>query len=296
MKIILDPNAGFCFGVRRAVDMTLRESRGEKPVFTYGPLIHNPQFIEKLRKEKDIQIINDPAEARRDTTVIIRSHGLPEDVVEKIRSKKTNLLDATCPFVQKIYVLGQKMVKEGYQVVIVGKKGHPETTAHLGNIPASILIESQKQIKNNFYFEKIGVVSQTTEKPENLQAIVDALSKKCKKIKVFNTICAATQRRQKTIKQLAKKVDLMIVVGGKNSSNTTNLKKTAEEIVKTRHIEEASEIKPKDIKNIKTIGISAGASTPDYLISEVIDRISEIFNKNEKKSKKTRSAKSRSKK
>lgn len=264
-KIILAEHAGFCFGVKNTIDIALKQNGS---VYTFGELIHNPQMIERLKK-KGIKKI-DSLEEIKDGTLIIRTHGVPPSIIERAKNKGLNIVDATCPFVKNVQRLAEKLEKDGYQVLIIGEEEHPEVVAIKGYAKNSIMINSVEQAEQ-LSFERAGVVCQTTQDSKNFKEIVKELRKNIKELKVHNTICTATRLRQKSALQLAEKVDSMIVVGGLNSANTKRLAKICSKKVKTYHIENEKDIKKEWLKD--RIGITAGASTPNFIIEKVINKL-----------------------
>lgn len=289
MKVLLAEKAGTCFGVRRSLDLAEKALAGGKKVLMYGALIHNPQVIEKL-KAKGAEVIEDASKARN-ALVLIRAHGVPPEIIKELKANNNEVIDATCPFVSMVQNKASVLEKEGYQVVIVGEKDHAEVIGIKGSTSKGIVIErpediegvqeqllqkksqGEKEVSDLFLprLGRIGVVSQTTQSDENFSSCVKELVKKAIEVKAFNTICNATHLRQAAAISLAKKVDLMLVVGGKNSGNTTRLKELCEKIVETKHSETVKELSPNMLKGKKVVGVTAGASTPDFLIKEVID-------------------------
>lgn len=274
MKITLADYSGFCFGVKRVLGLTeelLNEGIG---VSTLGPLIHNPQEMDRLKK-KGLEIANCPEEITNET-VIIRAHGLSPTLIDSLRNKK--IIDGTCPFVKSIHNLGCDLQKEGYQVVIVGEKNHPEVEAALGWIgPATLIVEENQDLSNFPFFDRIGVVVQTTYPKEALAQIIGGLALKTKELKFLNTVCNATNERQQAVQKLADQVEAVVVVGGRNSANTRRLTAICENSkIPTYQIETPTEIKSSWFKNLNNVGITAGASTPDWMIKEVIVKMTEI--------------------
>lgn len=274
-KVILSESAGFCFGVQRAVDQTKKtqEEYGKK-IYTLGPLIHNNDVVKFLENNEVFSIsLEEIEKLSKGDAVIIRSHGVSKEVMDLLESKGLVVIDATCPFVTNIQKKVNKYSKEGYQIVILGDKDHPEVIGINGWCNNNAIITKDGEFPNRIP-NKVCVVSQTTEKEENWVNTIKNLSVRTKELLAFNTICAATEVRQKGVFELSKTVDLMIVVGGKNSSNTTKLYQIAKtNCERTIHIENSSEL-PKEIINDKTIskiGITAGASTPDWIINEVVE-------------------------
>ena len=274
IKVIKARRAGFCFGVKRAVDMAFRAAEKGGNVFTLGPLIHNPEVIEilGLRGVSPIENIDD----RRIRTLIIRTHGVSREISEKLSDKGYKIVDATCPFVKKAQQYAKLLRDDGYQVVIIGDVEHPEVKG-LMSYAGDDAIVIQKDDALPHLKSRVGVVIQTTQPVGVLKKFIHDAVEHVKELKVFNTICNSTALRLKETKEMAKKVDLMIVVGGKNSANTTQLAHLCTSMsVPTYHIETASEIKKGWFSNVHKVGITAGASTPDWIIEEVEDRIREI--------------------
>lgn len=275
MKVLLAENAGFCFGVKRAVDEAIKtQKQYNKKIYTLGPLIHNGDVVKYLEENNIYAIdINNLDSLNEGDVILIRSHGVSKKVLDDLNEKGLIVINATCPFVTNIQMKVNKFSNEGYDIVILGDEKHPEVVGINGWCDNKAVITNDGEVKEEFS-DKVCVVSQTTEKEENWDKTIENLSKKqIKELKSFNTICAATEERQKSVLDLSKTVDYMIVIGGKHSSNTTKLYEIAKQnCANTIHIENASEL-PKDLlenKDIKNIGITAGASTPDWIIKEVI--------------------------
>ena len=275
-KVTLAKNAGFCFGVQRAVDEALRiQKEYNKKIYTLGPLIHNSDVVKFLEENNIFSIeLDEISKLNPGDIIVIRSHGVPQKVLSTLEEAELTVINATCPFVKNIQKKVQKYSNEGYHIVILGDKNHPEVIGINGWCDDSATITKDGNLEENLP-DKVCVVSQTTEKKKNWDNTLENL-KDVKELLPYNTICAATDVRQKSTYELSKEVDAMIVVGGKNSSNTTKLYQIAKEnCEKTIHIENLSEL-PDDFINddIKTIGVTAGASTPDWIIREVLDKMS----------------------
>jgi 4-hydroxy-3-methylbut-2-enyl diphosphate reductase len=271
VKIITAKRAGFCFGVKRAVDMAFNAAQNSNNVYTLGPIIHNPQVIEILKSEgvKPISSIDGP----NIKALIIRTHGVPHEVLEQLGRKKYKVIDATCPFVKKAQQYAKLLKDAGYQVVIVGDKEHPEVRGLMSYAGDDVVVinrsEPLPKLKN-----KVGIVVQTTQPLSLLKEIMLDMLEHVKQIKVYNTICNSTALRLKETMAMAKAVDMVLVVGGKNSANTTQLAYLCTSMsVPTYHIETASEIKEEWFSGVHSVGITAGASTPDWIIKEVEERI-----------------------
>ena len=271
-KVVLAKNSGFCFGVKRAIELALKT---KEKIYTLGPLIHNPQVIAQLEHKGIVAIdsINDIERGK----IIIRAYGIPRSVITRAKKKNLSVIDATCPFVKNVQQIAESLSKEGYQVVIIGEANHPEIIGIADRVKNPIIIEEVSEALKIGQFKKIGVVAQTTQSEENYKKIIHELKKHSKKLKTFNTICNATKNNQNAAKELAKNANLMIVVGGYNSGNTRRLAKLCAEIVETKHIEIADELKREWFENKEVIGVTGGASTPDWIIHEVIKRIENEF-------------------
>lgn len=273
MPIKLADNAGFCFGVKRAVEEALKaQSKYNKKIYTLGPLIHNNDVINYLIDNNIYPIELDEIDTlTASDVVIIRSHGIPEEVYERLKSNRLEVIDATCPYVTVIHKKVNKYFNEGYGIVIVGDKAHPEVIGINGWCNNSAFVSKCGEDLDNIP-SKVCVVSQTTEKQDNFEKVLNIIAQKSKEIVAFNTICNATEVRQKTADELSKQVDIMLVVGGHHSSNTTKLYDICSQNCRTIHIENASEI-PNEVINLSkfnNIGVTAGASTPDWIIKEAI--------------------------
>ncbi len=276
MKIFLADKAGFCFGVKRAIN-TAYEAAGKGRVYCLGPLIHNPQEVERLRKA-GIETVTDFSTLKPGDSVIIRSHGVPPRVLAQARDMGLTIIDLTCPFVGKAQRDAEVLQKEGYQVVVVGEKKHPEVQSILGYAGEdAVVVESGEDIEALKLRARLGVVAQTTQSYSNFSEIVLKLLRLSKELKVFNTICSSTKERQNAASVLASQVDVMLVVGGRNSANTSRLATLCRQEGKpTYHIEVADEIQAEWLEGIRTIGVTAGASTPDWVVDGVLARLKQL--------------------
>ncbi|MDA8098159.1 MAG: 4-hydroxy-3-methylbut-2-enyl diphosphate reductase [Nitrospiraceae bacterium] len=276
MQIILADKAGFCFGVQRAIN-TAFKAGGEGKVHCLGPLIHNPQEVARLR-DAGVDTVNDFSGLPAGDSLIIRSHGVPPDILLRAREKGLNIIDLTCPFVAKAQKHAESLSKEGYQVVVVGEKQHPEVQSIVGYAGENaVIIETPDEIETMRFAGKIGVVAQTTQSYGNFSEIVLRLLRLSKELKVFNTICSSTKERQDAAKVLASQVDVMIVVGGRNSANTGRLVSLCRESGKpTYHVEVADELLPEWFSGAERVGVTAGASTPGWVIEAILARLRTI--------------------
>ncbi|MCL2388880.1 MAG: 4-hydroxy-3-methylbut-2-enyl diphosphate reductase [Elusimicrobia bacterium] len=275
-KITEAKNAGFCFGVKRAVRLAEESlKKGVAPVYALGPIIHNPQEVGRLEKA-GIKTLKSPSVSKG--TLILRTHGIPLCLHYKLLKKpELKIVDATCPFVTRAQNVIKKIAPQAEVIVIVGEKEHPEVKAlvsyGMGKCKVIENVASAQKIKKTK--DIIYIVSQTTQTPENFKKVVNVI-KKVAKVKTYNTICRATFDRQSAAQRLAGTVDIMLVVGGKNSGNTRRLYEICSGKTKTYHIESAKDINAKWFKNKKNVGITAGASTPDWVIAEVRRRVKEL--------------------
>ena len=277
MEIIIAKNAGFCFGVKRAVDMVEKALEQGEKVYCLGSLIHNQQVIEKL-EQKGLVTLNSVEDVPAGAKFVVRSHGIAPELMEQIKIKGGIILDATCPFVRRAQLVAEKIYRDGLDVVICGDPKHAEVmgiNAWAKN--SAIIIHNENEAKELKFKKTIGVLSQTTQKMELLQKTVANLLANNKKIIIENTICLDSATKQAEVSALAKIVDVMIVIGGKNSSNTGKLVQLSEaENLPTHHIETAAELQKGWFLNVKKVGIAAGASTAKFLIDEVMDKIKKM--------------------
>ena len=272
-EVILAENAGFCFGVSRAVNKAFEMSSQNKKIFTLGELIHNGDVVRKLNdsnvftiEEKEISNL------KSDDTILIRSHGITKDVMDRLNEKSSNVINLTCPYVTNIQQKVREFHDRGYSIIILGDKKHPEVIGINGWCDNSALI-SNKGIIDFEIPQKVCIVSQTTEKQENWVKLVSQVSEKAKEIVAFNTICKATELRQASTDKLSKEVEAMIVIGGKNSSNTTKLHEIClKNNPNTYFVENAKDLEKylEELKKFSKIGITAGASTPQWIIEEAL--------------------------
>ena len=271
MEVILADYLGFCYGVKRAIHMA-RSSAQPGPARTLGPIIHNPQMVSRLAAE-GVEAVNSLAETPGEGTVIIRSHGVGPQVYEEAKERDLRMVDATCPHVKKAQMAAHQLSQDGFSVVIVGEKKHPEVKSIFEwSGRNALVVETEEEAAQIAPCDKMGIVAQTTFSGDKFQSIVACLLNKSNDIHIIRTICTATDQRQKAAIDLAGKVDMMLVIGGKNSANTTRLAQLCAEKTMTHHLETASELQDEWFHNIKKIGITAGASTPDWIIKEVYQK------------------------
>lgn len=276
MKIIVAKNSGFCFGVRRAINLALNLSKKSGNVYTIGPIIHNPQVVRELSK-KGISVVRN-LENIKNGNIIIRAHGIPRQTLESAKKKGMKILDATCPYVTRSKKYVEELTRDGYRVVIIGNPSHPEMKYIASYAPKdSVILKTEETIKKKIRLKhpkKLGIITQTTQSPENFIKITSKLLNYSNEFKIFNTICPDAVNRQTEAVKLAKKSDVIIVIGGKNSANTNRLAAISRKIQpKTHHIEMAGEIKDSWFRKTDIVGIVAGASTPDWIIKEVVYKV-----------------------
>lgn len=278
MQVTVAKSAGFCFGVQRAVDTVYEQvEKGVRPIYTYGPIIHNEVVVQDL-EEKGVQVLEsqEDLEQLNEGTVIIRSHGVGKEIYDQISAKGLNCVDATCPFVKKIHRTVEKESAAGRQIIIIGNDNHPEVEGIKGwcRHPA-LVIESAEQAEalNLPEGAKVCVVSQTTFNYKKFKDLVEILDKKRYDRIVVNTICNATEERQTEARQIAGKVDAMIVIGGSHSSNTQKLFEICrKECENTYYIQTVHDLDLEVLRSTGLVGITAGASTPKKIIEEVQKR------------------------
>ena len=274
MEVLLAKSAGFCFGVKRAVEKVYEQIQKEQKIYTYGPIIHNEEVVKDLEKH-GVQVIEgeDALKELKEGALVIRSHGVPKRIYELIEKNGLDCIDATCPFVKRIHNIVEKESSEGKKIVIIGNPGHPEVEGIMGwsQTPAEV-IESRQEAESLVVDEQapLCVVSQTTFNYNKFQELVEIFQKRGYNVNVVNTICNATEERQKEAGEIAAKVDAMIVIGGRHSSNTQKLYEICrEKCAATFFIQTLEDLHLELPKTAALVGITAGASTPNNIIEEV---------------------------
>lgn len=276
MEIILAKQAGFCFGVKRATKMAFEAADKGGNTFTLGPIIHSPQVVQRL-EEMGVKVL-DNIHAMESGTIIIRSHGVASGELEAAVRKELEVVDATCPFVKKAQEHVKSLSEDGYDVVVVGDADHPEVQGIVSYANGKVyVVGCGDQAAKLPRMGKIGIVAQTTQSLENLKSVVIECLVKGAEIRVFHTICDATAVRQEEAKELAERVECMIVIGGYNSANTRRLAEVCKELQpRTHHIETADQLDDEWFAGVQRVGVTAGASTPKWLIDEVMERIERV--------------------
>jgi len=269
-KIIMAKEMGFCFGVKRALDI-VNNQKGELSIL--GDLIHNKTVIERL-KEKGVRFIEsiDKAKTKK---IVITAHGVADSVKEEVKSKGFEVIDTTCPFVENIHKLTKEKEKEGYFVVLIGKPDHVEVKGIVKDLKNKIIVnnlEDAEKIRS----DRVAVFCQTTQEVDKVKTILEKINENVREVQFYDTICESTKLRQNSAKEVAKKADIVVVVGGKHSSNTVRLKEVCSKIVETKHIEFPEELKKEWFNGKEVVGITAGASTPQDVIAEVVEIIKRL--------------------
>ena len=280
-KVQLAKTAGFCFGVEKAVEKVYKEAKKKnKKVYTLGPIIHNEEVVKDL-EQKGVNVIANEDDLKEDGTIIIRSHGVTREVLDKCKKSGMEVVNATCPFVTKIHLIVKQEVEEGHRVVIIGNPKHPEVVGIKGwGDERTVAVNSYEEfMKLELDFEeRLSIVAQTTYNYNKFQEIVDKIVEIGYDIKCFNTICNATQERQVEARKLAAEVDTMIVIGDKSSSNTAKLVEICkQECENTIFIQTLDDLNLKELDTVQSIGITAGASTPKQIIEEVHSNVRPKF-------------------
>lgn len=273
MRVELARHAGVCYGVERALKLADEAAAQGRPVHTLGPLIHNPQAVAEL-KTRGVEVAARLDDAD-DGILVIRTHGVDPAIIRTAEQKGLDVVDATCPFVSAAHSCARELAEADYSVVIVGEEDHPEVEgimAHAGG--SALIVEDVADIPEALPSRRIGIVVQTTQSLARLKEIVDALLPRVSELRVCNTICSATAKRQLSAEELARTVDVMIVVGGHNSGNTTRLAEICTAVnPRTHHVETAEEIDPGWFAGADSVGVTAGASTPDAEVAGVVAAI-----------------------
>ena len=276
MRVEVARYAGICYGVERALQLAEEAAVNGTPVHTLGPLIHNPQAVTALR-ESGVEVANTLDEAPTGT-LVIRTHGVEPALIDAARDQGLDVVDATCPHVSKAHEAAEELKRGGYTVVIVGEADHPEVEgimAHAGG--EALVVSSAEELPAHLPSRRIGIVVQTTQSLRRLNEVVDAIMPKASEVRVFNTICSATSKRQQSAEELAENVDVMIVVGGHNSGNTTRLAEICSAVnLRVHHVETAGDLDPAWFVGAESVGVTAGASTPDEQMQGVIRAIEAI--------------------
>ncbi len=273
MKIILADCAGYCYGVERALKLAneAAEKGGEK-IYSLGPLIHNRHVVEKLREMKNIHPVEKVSDAGGGK-LIIRAHGVSPDILAEAEKAGNEIINATCKFVYIAQVYARQLFDEGYDIIILGEKDHPEVIGLVGYAGGkAIVVENASQLPDKKRWKKAGIVVQTTQDIEKLKGLVSFMVDRCSELKIYNTICSATAMRQEAARETAGKCGIMLVLGDRQSGNTRRLAQICEEVQpKTFLIERIQELDPSLFEGVECVGVTAGASTPNFIIREALN-------------------------
>lgn len=273
MRVEVARYAGICYGVERALKLAGEAAESGAEVHTLGPLIHNPQAVAALREE-GVGVANSLDEAKSGT-LVIRSHGVEPAIIEDAKSRGLDVVDATCPHVSKAHEAAEQLKDGGYAVIIVGEADHPEVEgimAHAGG--QALVVSSAGELPERLPSRRVGIVVQTTQSLRRLDEVVEAVLPRASEVRVFNTICSATSKRQESARELAERVDVMVIVGGHNSGNTTRLAEISSAVnPRTHHVETPDELDPAWFAGAEVVGVTAGASTPDEQMQAVVRAI-----------------------
>lgn len=286
-RIEVAEGSGVCFGVRRALELAEEALAGGRTVYSLGPIIHNPQEMARLQA-RGIRVIESLQDVRAGGVLLIRSHGLAPDLIEEARRRGLDVLDATCPLVHRVQALAVDLAREGYQVLLAGDASHPEVRAILGHAPEARVVATPEEAAARGLKGRVALVAQTTFSPERFRGLArDLAGQDLAELRVVSTICQATVERQRAAADLAGRVDVMFVIGGRNSANTRALADLcAERGVATHHVEAAEEVREEDVRGSRRatrhgerrrIGVAAGASTPRWIIEAVCARVRELL-------------------
>lgn len=274
MKITIAKDAGYCFGVRDAVNLAYETAKEHGEVYMLGDIVHNENVINDLDKA-GAKVVNNINEVPKDKPILLRAHGTKKDIWNKANNRKMNVVDATCPLVHEIHNEVKKLAEDGRQIFVIGDHGHDEVIAIADQVPDTIVIASKREAEKLKKYKKAGVVSQSTQTIENVQEIINILMQKVFDLHFVNTICYPTKRNQEQIKKLAVESDVMLIIGSFTSANSKRLTLLSKLINKnTYQVTSVKDIKEKWFEDCNSVGISAGASTPDYLIEEVENKLS----------------------
>jgi len=274
MKIHIAEHAGTCFGVDNAIKIAFEATEREKNLHILGDLVHNPQTVKQLL-DRGVQVVDDIKQLSEGDNLIIRAHGENKATYAYCKKNNINIIDCTCPFVRRTQVIASQLDNSGYKVVLIGDADHPEVRGIAAQAKDPIIVSNAEQLdaKSLNGFQKLGVLAQTTQRKENFEEIVKGIISNNRETKVFNTICSATTNRQQAALKICDEVDLMIVIGGRNSANTKRLNEICSQKIKTHWITDAAELENQWFKNIKSVGITAGASTPEIVIQQILKKI-----------------------
>jgi 4-hydroxy-3-methylbut-2-enyl diphosphate reductase len=277
VKINVAKNAGFCFGVKRAVDMALNGAKKHKDIYMLGDIVHNEYVIKNI-KTAGVKVVKNINEIEKGA-LLLRAHGTTPKIYNEAKKRGLKIIDATCPLVLEIHKTAKKLEKEGYKIVIIGDNNHDEVIGIASQVTNPIIISKTKDVSKKIknITKKIGVIIQSTQNIENAKNIISGLIPYCRELKFIDTICGPTKSYQKEIRTMPKKNDVMIIVGSFKSANTCRLTEISKSLnPNTYQVESEKKIKPEWFKHFKSVGITAGASTPNWIIEKVIKKIESL--------------------
>lgn len=282
VMVVVAKSAGFCFGVRDAFNIALSAARNSQDnnVYMLGHIVHNEHVVKQV-VESGVKVVDDISTVPSNSTLLIRAHGTVPDAYALAKERNLKIIDATCPLVNEIHRVALSLQEEGYQLVVIGDHGHDEVVGLAGYLNKPIIVATPEEVNKKIprRYPKIGVICQSTQDIENVRNILAVLSVKCKELRFVNTICPPTTQHQKDIRIMPQEMDAMIIVGSFTSANTCRLTSISKKInSKTYQVESAEDLKPGWFVGVKKIGVTGGASTPDYIIEEVVKRIKDITN------------------
>jgi len=276
MRVVVAKSAGYCFGVRDAVDLAYKTAEEYDEVYMLGDIVHNENVVNDLSKA-GAKVVDSLDKVPDDKPILLRAHGSKTSVWDEAKSRNLNIIDATCPLVHKIHQDVKDLYEDGRKIIVIGDHGHDEVVAIADQVPRTIVVSSVKEAEQINRIRKAGVVTQSTQAIENVQDIIKILMTKIFDLRFVNTICFPTKRNQEQIKQLAKENDAMVIIGSFTSANSKRLTMLSKEInSRTYQVTSVSDIEISWFENCESVGISAGASTPDYLIEEVKNKLISI--------------------
>ncbi len=276
MKVIVADKCGFCPGVKNAIRLAEKILAEHKHVYSFGPIIHNKDVVEKLAKQ-GLKTI-DSVDRIQEGTVLIRSHGAAPEQIEKIKEKGLEIVDATCVLVKRLHQIATQLENEGYQVVVIGDANHPEIQAVLGCAKHAIVVADQNDLHKLPKNARLGIVCQTTQTPQHFSEMLAAVAKQdFKELKVINTLCKEAVKRQQSAVKVCRQVDIMFVLGGLQSANTKKLAELCQKYnPQTFHLQNADDLDKMLLTGKKIAGVTAGASTPDWIIADFVKKLQEL--------------------
>lgn len=277
MKITVARNSGFCFGVKRAVEMALEAAKTEDDVIMLGDIVHNEHVIDKIDKA-GVKVV-DKLNGNERSTILLRAHGTVPQTYDDANAHNMNIIDATCPLVLEIHEIVRELEREGYRIIVIGDYEHDEVNGIVGQVQDAIVIDRPEHVMEKItkHYQRFGVVVQSTQNVDNAKAIIAELIPFAKELKFMDTICAPTKSYQRDIRTMPTEHDVMIIVGSFTSANTKRLAEISQSLnPKSYQVESKDDVKAEWFTGIETVGVTAGASTPDWIIQEVVEQITVI--------------------